>query len=244
MEIPNLSIIKQRKLRDASSAFNSLEFSNSGALLYSVPNRIGIWCFFDGRLQKFRIRCNDGCDVVKVISNKLVAHSNTKNYNLTLIDYENIRKLRTFESHTARIKTVSVFGDGSSDLLITSSEDRTVKFWDRRDRYENTSMICHSAPLTAYHPTGLLFALSLDSHILELYHVINKSTPVYTFKVERVFAIEWMQMKYSKDGKYIVVTTNSNFVHIFDGINAVLLKTFSGECEMRFRTSELDDELN
>lgn len=232
MEIPKLAIIQQKILKNPTSIFNSLEFvSNDDKLLYSVQNRICVWTFTDEGIQKFRIRCQDGCDVVKVISSSRVAYSNNKNCNLAMIDYGKIEKVRLFEGHTARINSVSIFTDGIANFLMTSSEDCKVKMWDQRERNEIANLSFASVPITAYHPNGLLFALGLDSHIMELYDLYDISKRLHYFKVEKSRAVEWRQLKFSNDGKYIVVTTNSSQVLIFDGTNALLLQNFKSECE-------------
>lgn len=230
--IPKFSIIQQKRLKDMNKTFNSLEFAFGGdKLIYSVQNRICVMIYCEEGIKKFRIRCNDGCDVVKVISNSLVAYSNTKNFNLTLIDFNEIKRVAKFEGHIARISSISTFGDGSNNNFMTSSDDGVVKFWDRRNRYENFSMGCSSPLLTCYHPTGLLFALGIDSHILQIHHINGFVTPIHRFKLEKLLTIEWRQLKFSKEGKYIVVTTNSSLVHVFDGSSAVLLQSFTGECD-------------
>lgn len=85
-------------------------------------------------------------------------------------------------------------------------------------------------PTAAFDPDGLIFAAGINSECLKLYDLRSfDKGPFATFKLTTVEAqgIEWTSLKFSPDGKTILICTNGNYLRLVDAFTGVHLHTLT-----------------
>lgn len=156
----------------------------------------------------------------------LLIYTNYNDFTMRLMDFEAKQKFLKFEGHNARINMISTEGTGNTPFFMTSSDDNYIKFWDGREKYSTGYIQYPAIPHATLHPNGSMFAVGSFSCCLFIHDRRVVGSMIHQFKIEPTPSVLWRQVKYSKDGKHILVTTNSNLIHLFDGENAVWKRTF------------------
>lgn len=103
-------------------------------------------------------------------------------------------------------------------------------------------------PVANFDPDGLIFAAGINSDMIKLYDlrsfekVIYLKLPVITlffsiylyiqgpfsnFKINKEKEIEWTGLKFSPDGKYILISTNGSMIKLVDAFTGLLVHTFT-----------------
>lgn len=84
-------------------------------------------------------------------------------------------------------------------------------------------------PIAAYDPEGVLFAVGINSEAVKLYDIREFSSgPFKTFVLKREYDCEWTALKFSADGKRMLISTNGQVTRLIDAYEGKLLKTFTG----------------
>ncbi len=142
---------------------------------------------------------------------------------------------RYFQSHSGLVKFVKMCPQ--QELFMSGSgEDHSFRLWDvRSDRcqgYMNMSpaggrrgggAADDPTPLptrnfvAAFDPTGLAFALGTDNRNVKLYDLRTfDKGPFSTFGLDEVFdESEWHDLKFSPDGRKIMVSTSSKVRNVW-----------------------------
>lgn len=232
-KIQSYQISHQKVLKQEGDEFNNLEFAfDKHLIIYSKLNRIGFFNLDEHDVEdknRYRIRVKDGCALMKVISAYHLIYTNKERLSMTLLDFNTNTKLRKYDVKS-KINTISLYGNGNVPFFLTSDNDGDVSLWDYRYKEKYGARHFDSPPLAAYHPEGGFMAVGLESSILQIFDISRDSRNcIYQFKIEPEKDVEWKQVKYSKNGEYILVSTNADVVYLYDGASAVLLKVFSGE---------------
>ncbi|VDO02120.1 unnamed protein product [Rodentolepis nana] len=84
-------------------------------------------------------------------------------------------------------------------------------------------------PTAAFDPEGLVFAAGINSEYLNLYDLRSfDKGPFATFKLPASEApgTEWTSLKFSPDGRSILICTNGNFLRLVDSFNGAHLHSF------------------
>ncbi len=98
-------------------------------------------------------------------------------------------------------------------------------------------------PVVDYDPDGLAFGVGIDSQIIGLYDIRNHEKvevfsyfdcnkfifkgPFEMLKYECEGDFEWTHLKFSPNGKMILVSTNTSLILLVDAFSGVLLHTFT-----------------
>ena len=134
--------------------------------------------------------------------------------------------VRTFEGHTDRITEISM--SHLDDSFMTASIDRTVRLWDLRQ--SGTIAICKvtGRPTMAQDPEGLVFAIGTGSNELKLYDRRKyEHGPFETINTLPRCNYEWCNIKFSPDGKYILISTRTNLTMLVDSFKGNLIAQFT-----------------
>ena len=104
-------------------------------------------------------------------------------------------------------------------------------------------------PVAAFDPEGLIFAVGINSESVKLYDLRSfDKGPFSSFKfpgsilndarIFRQFLIklflitekdfEWTGLKFSPDGKTILISTNGSMIRLIDAFSGSSLQTFTG----------------
>ncbi|KAD4586627.1 hypothetical protein E3N88_24228 [Mikania micrantha] len=114
--------------------------------------------------------------------------------------YDN-RCLRYFKGHKDRV--VSLCTSPVDDSFMSGSLDHSVRIWDLRVNSCQGILHLRGRPTVAYDQQGLVFAVSW------------KEGPFDTFLVGGDLAEIW-DIKFSNDGKSMLLTTKSNNIYVLD----------------------------
>jgi len=144
------------------------------------------------------------------------------------------RYLRYFKGHRAEVVGLSV--SPKDDYLLSASCDGTCRLWDVRSdacsgflRLPNKD----SRPLIAFDDTGIVFAVATANHtgngaVIKLFAAADHDRgPFQTIKVPDEKASLATSIKFSSNGKYLLLSGGSNACFLIDSFDSCVV------CEYR-----------
>ncbi|VDK51616.1 unnamed protein product [Anisakis simplex] len=163
--------------------------------------------------------------------------------------------IRYFPGHQKKVVTLCM--SPLDDMFLSGSLDKTIRLWDLRMQscqnktgnigttlgcmqasdialgfMNNAKGLMHvpSRPVAAFDPEGLIFAAGINSDTIKLYDLRSfDKGPFMTFKVESDSKEgDWTGLKFSPDGKMIMLTTNAACVTLLDAFKGTLIHTLRG----------------
>ena len=111
---------------------------------------------------------------------------------------------------------------------MTASIDRHVRLWDLRS--PSCIAICKVSgrPTMAVDPEGLVFGVGTGKNELKLYDRRKyQHGPFTTIKSFPKCNYEWCDMKFSPDGKYILISTRTNLLMLIDSMDGKFINSFT-----------------
>lgn len=219
-----------KKLRTAFTTFEnakikSLTFHYNGELLaYNTNEKIEILKLSE-KVDKFPITVKKyGCGFCKFYDEQSLLHTSTdSNENIRFLDLAKEGYIRYFPGHAKKVLNLEV-GDRH---IVSSSDDNTIRLWDPRQQEVVKIHQGHKAPLIALHTAVLVVAT--DSCTIEFFEMPNLDKCHKKFVFEKVEGVEWTSIKFSDEGKKLLVTTNSSCLLIFDATRQQELHCWRGE---------------
>ncbi|KZV45666.1 potassium transporter 8-like [Dorcoceras hygrometricum] len=127
--------------------------------------------------------------------------------------YDN-RCLRYFKGHRGRV--VSLCMSPVNDGFMSGSLDHSVRMWDLRVNVCQGILHLRGRPTVAYDQQGLVFAVAMEGGAIKLFDSRSYDKgPFDTFLVGGDTA-EVCDIKFSNDGKSMLLTTTNNHVYLLD----------------------------
>merc|ERR1711994_849965 len=113
---------------------------------------------------------------------------------------------------------------------MSLKEDKYIRLWDLRSNHCQGLMKLAGRPVAAFDPDGLIFAAGINSESVKLYDLRSfDKGPFSSFKLQADSKeIEWTGLKFSPDGKSILISTNGSVIKLIDSYNGTNLQTFTG----------------
>lgn len=137
--------------------------------------------------------------------------------------YDN-RYLRYFKGHRDRV--VSLCMSPKTDAFLSGALDHTVRLWDLRTSECQGLMRVRGRPSVAYDQQGLVFAVSMEGGAIKLFDVRSYDKGPFDTILVGGDAEEVTSMKFSNDGKLLLVSTLRGQAHVLDAFEGEKLHTF------------------
>jgi COMPASS component SWD2 len=216
--------------RDNTESINHLHFSSDGASLITSADddQIVIYDCERGTQKRTLNSKKYGVDLIHFTQNKAnVVHASTKENDI--IRYLNIHEnkyIQYFRGHNKKVVTLCM--SPTDDSFLSGSLDKTIRLWDLRSANPQGLMNLAGRPVAAFDPEGLIFAAGINSESVKLYDLRSfDKGPFSSFKFTEKEA-EWTGLKFSPDGKTILISTNGSLIKLIDAFSGQSLQTFTG----------------
>lgn len=207
---------------DFEGKINSLDFHRTADLLVTASDddSVRLYDIAAGKSLKTTYHKKHGADQICFTHHPSSVICSSK-YNLDssgeslryLSMYDN-RCLRYFKGHRERV--VSLCMSPVNDSFMSGSLDHSVRIWDLRVNACQGMLRLRGRPAVAYDQQGLVFAVAMEGGAIKLFDSRSYDKgPFDTFLVGGDTA-EVCDIKFSNDGKSMLLSTTSNNIYILD----------------------------
>ena len=217
--------------KENKAPINSLDFTPNGDYLVSSSNdhSINLYNCNSGTLRKTVFNKSFGTSLVRFTHhpNAVILASNNGSWDETIryLSLHDNRFLRYFKGHKKRVTTLEL--SPNDDTFISGSLDKTIRFWDLRASVCQGMVRTEGSPAVAFDPQGYIFALAWYPNTIKLYDV-NKydAGPFATMHINHQ-PLEITGMKFSPDGKLLLVATMANKHFLLDSFTGAQKTVFT-----------------
>ncbi|XP_068599103.1 twinfilin-2-like [Brachionichthys hirsutus] len=221
-----------RTYRENSKKVNCVDFSSNGenAISSSDDDCIVLYDIRDGKPKRTLYSKKYGADLIRYThgdAQNVVYTSNKKDDTIRYLSLTDNKYIRYFPGHTAKVIALSM--SPVDDTFISGSLDKTIRIWDLRS--ENCQGLTNplGKPVCSFDPEGLIFAAGVESQAIKLYDLRGfEKGPFTSFETRFSRLCDWTGLKFSNDGKQILISTNGGVIRILNAFNGSVLHTFSG----------------
>lgn len=220
-----------KHFRDHKDKINSLDFSADGSILISSSDddSIVLYNCHDGVKKNQTFSKKYGVDLIRFTHDSNTAvHASTKvDDTIRYLSLHDNKYIRYFRDHTKKVTCLSM--SPTEDLFISGSLDRTLRLWDVRSNNCQGLMNLPSRPVAAFDPEGLIFGVGMESNVIKLYDLRTfDKGPFSTFKLDQEIDCDWTGLKFSPDGRYILITTNGSVIRLLDAFDGQVKHNLKG----------------
>ena len=217
---------------------NSVDFSPNGNYVMANGdfNEIRIFNWKWGSLKGKINSMNCSEDLLRYVNDETTA-IRTSMRETVLLSLENGQYIRCFTGHTHDILNLSV--SPIRNTFLTGATDGSIRLWDLRLPDCGGVLSVPQDHIASFDPSGLSFAVGTNSKHVKLFDIRS-----YTKGPRTVFTANyrgkgaWSGLKFSNDGKKILISTNGNKIHLIDAFSGILLQNFCGFINHRGATLE------
>ncbi|KAL5015434.1 hypothetical protein ScPMuIL_009704 [Solemya velum] len=217
--------------RENTDRINSLDFAANGETLISSSDdeSIVIYDCQNGTPKRTLNSKKYGVDLIRYTHAVNTAlHSSTKvDDTIRYLSLHDNKYIRYFPGHTKKV--VSLCMSPINDSFLSGSLDKTIRLWDLRSQNCQGLMYLPGRPVAAFDSEGLIFAAGINSESVKLYDLRSFDRgPFTTFRLPQDKDCDWTGMKFSADGKLILISTNGQVMRLIDAFQGTPLQTFMG----------------
>jgi len=225
-----------------SDVVNSIDYHSNGESLItgSDDDSIIIYdCAAEGKPKRTLYSKKYGVANIKYThSGTTVVYSSRKvNNDIRYQSLHDNKYIRYYSGHKDMVTSLTM--SPTEDHFLSASIDQTVRLWDLRTPNCQGHMQMMGRPVISFDPEGLIFAVGINSEIIKLYDLKSfDKGPFSTFKLAKQPGVEWRDLKFSGDGKMILISTNTDAIQMIDAFNGMPIMSFFG----RQNTKNIDIE--
>uniref|UniRef100_A0A8C6UM52 Twinfilin n=1 Tax=Neogobius melanostomus TaxID=47308 RepID=A0A8C6UM52_9GOBI len=222
-----------RTYREHSEKVNCVDFSPNGESAVSSSDDDSIILYDlreEGRPSGTLYSKKYGVDLIRFThsdSETVVFSSNKVDDTIRYLSLTDNKFIRYFPGHTASVISLSL--SPVDDTFISSSLDKTIRIWDLRS--PNCQGVTNplGTPVCSFDPDGLIFAAGVDSELIKLYDLraFDKG-PFASFETLFNRVCDWTGLKFSNNGKQILISTNGGMIRVLNAFTGAVLHTFYG----------------
>ncbi|KAH8549490.1 WD repeat domain 82-like protein [Umbelopsis sp. PMI_123] len=231
-----ISTFKAAKVfNDNTSPISSLSFDDTGELCVtsSSDESIHIYNCREGTLQGTLFSKKYGVHLARFThrSSNVIYASTKDDDSLRYLSLHDNKYIRYFRGH--KKKVISVEMSPLDDVFLSASLDETVRLWDLRSSSCQGLLNVSGRPTIAFDPSGLTFAVGLNSNTIKIYDVKTfDKGPFATWTLSDHQSPQgfptWTSLKFTNDGKNILITTVGNTHYLVDAFEGHLKQRFEG----------------
>ncbi|XP_075482435.1 protein ANTHESIS POMOTING FACTOR 1 [Primulina tabacum] len=209
---------------DFGGKINCLDFHRTADLLVTScdDDSVRFYDISSAKLLKTTYHTKHGADRIcfthhpsaVICSSKHTLDSDEAPESLRYLSMYDNRCLRYFKGHKGRV--VSLCMSPVNDGFMSGSLDHSVRMWDLRVNVCQGMLHLRGRPTVAYDQQGLVFAVAMEGGAIKLFDSRSYDKgPFDTFLVGGDTA-EVCDIKFSNDGKSMLLTTTNNHVYLLD----------------------------
>lgn len=216
--------------KDYNGRINSLDFHRTEDLLVTASDdeAIRLYNTANATCEKVIHSKKYGVDQICFThhsSSVLYSSKNGWDESLRYLSLYDNRYVRYFKGHRDRV--VALCMSPKNDSFMSGALDHTVRLWDLRSNACQGQMRVRGRPAVAYDQQGLVFAVAMEGGAIKLFDVRSYDKgPFDTFLVGGDTA-EVTGIKFSNDGKMMLLSTSSSRTYVLDAYNGKTLHAFS-----------------
>jgi len=234
--------------KENTDKINSVTFSQSGEFLISSSNddSIVIYDCVQGNPKRTLNSKKYGVDLIQLTHNNDTAvHASTKvDDTIRYLSLHDNKYIRYFPGHSKKVTTLCM--SPVDDTFLSGSLDKTLRLWDLRSNNCQGIMNLPSRPVAAFDPEGLIFATGINSECIKLYDLRSYDKgPFSNFLVDSTTSAssekdgaDWTGLKFSPDGRSILIYTNGTAIRLIDAFKGHVTHTFGGHANVRGQALE------
>uniref|UniRef100_A0A8D3AZM6 Twinfilin n=1 Tax=Scophthalmus maximus TaxID=52904 RepID=A0A8D3AZM6_SCOMX len=217
--------------RENSDKINCFDFSSNGETIISSSDddSLVLYDCQEGKPKRTLYSKKYGVDLIRYThaANTVVYSSNKIDDTIRYLSLHDNKYIRYFPGHSKRVTSLSM--SPVDDTFISGSLDKTIRLWDLRSPNCQGLMHLQGKPVCSFDPEGLIFSAGINSEMVKLYDLRSfDKGPFATFKIQYDRTCEWTGLKFSNDGKLILLSTNGGALRILDAFKGVVLHSFGG----------------
>jgi len=234
--------------KENTDKINSVTFSQSGEFLISSSDddSIVIYDCVQGNPKRTLNSKKYGVDLIQLTHNNDTAvHASTKvDDTIRYLSLHDNKYIRYFPGHSKKVTNLCM--SPVDDTFLSGSLDKTLRLWDLRSNNCQGIMNLPSKPVAAFDPEGLIFATGINSECIKLYDLRSYDKgPFSNFHVDASTSAsatdsqaDWTGLKFSPDGRSILVFTNGTTIRLIDAFKGHVTHTFGGHANARGQALE------
>ncbi|KAI8974933.1 Hydantoinase B/oxoprolinase-domain-containing protein [Pilobolus umbonatus] len=214
----------------------SISFDDTGEFCVTAgdDDSLNVYSCLNGTLQSTVYSKKYGVTLARYThhKNNVVYASTKENDTLRYLSLHDNKYIRYFHGHEKRVTGVAV--SSNDDTLLTSSLDNTVRLWDLRTPKCQGVFYGDGNALVAIDAQALVFAIAINSYIIKLYDYKEQGRGPFAIwtkgDIQSVYGKQaaWTSIKFTSDGKKLVITTVSDMIYILDAFDGTWLQTLVG----------------
>nr|XP_046239711.1 WD repeat-containing protein 82-like isoform X1 [Scatophagus argus] len=211
---------------------NCVDFSPNGeyAVSSSDDDCIVLYDIREGKPERTLFSKKYGVDLIRYTygnTQTVIYSSNKLDDTIRYLSLTDNKYIRYFPGHTARVISLSM--SPVDNTFISSSLDKTIRIWDLRSPNCQGLTNPLGKPVCSFDPEGLIFAAGVESQAIKLYDLrASDKGPFASFETRFSRVCDWTGLKFSNDGKQILISTNGGMIRVLNAFSGSVLHTFSG----------------
>lgn len=225
-----------KTFKENTQRINSLDFSAAGDTLISSSDdeSIVIYDCQAGSPKKSLNSKKYGVDLIHYThASNTAIHSSTKvDDTIRYLSLHDNKYIRYYPGHEKKVVTLCM--SPVDDKFLSGSLDQTIRLWDLRSPACLGLMHLPGRPVANFDPDGLIFAAGINSDMIKLYDLRSfEKGPFSNFKINNENGFEWTGLKFSPDGRFILISTNGSMIKLVDAFTGNILHSFTGHQNSR-----------